>query len=42
MCAFFANIAHFASTTSTCSSPSIHIPSSYHQLGISDELLREL
>ena len=49
----FVNIAHSPSTLSntvtsasmsmsTSSSPSIHMPSSYYLLGISDELLREL
>ena len=53
MFAPFVNIAHSASTPSntlpsasmsmsTSSSPSIHMPSSYYQLGISDELLCEL
>ena len=36
----FATTANFP--TSTISHPSIHMPSSYHQLGISDKLLCEL
>ena len=54
MYAPFVNIAHSASTpsntfpttasllTSTNSHPSIHMPSSYYQLGISNKLLCEL
>ena len=53
MYAPFVNIARSASTSSntipsasmsmsTTSSPFIHMPSSYHLLGISDELLCEL
>ena len=53
MCPPFVNIAHSASTPSntipsssmflsTSSFPSINVPSSYHPLGISDELLCEL
>ena len=53
MYAPFVNIAHSASTPSntipsasmsmsTSSSPSIHMSLSYHQLGISDELLCKL